>query len=307
MTQSAAVPLPEWGAKGLVEQFISECSAMEDLEPEDFTDEEKEKVDALRRGVLEKLGMDAPPKHNYLAHVFQRGALVRFLRGRNWKVKKSIKMLADAVQWYRDYPFLGTIQNYEAKFKTEDYIRQEAYFQKYFCQGFHGVDRRGAAVLYLRHGLLDLKGIVKHTSLEYYLEREVYGASYFWSHLYRESLLVNKWLLGRVFVCDLKGFSWSRIMGVLSIGRKLQPVMVDHFPEGALVIIVCNAPWYFASLWALVSPLLPARTREKVKVFRGSGYLEAISEYVSLDQVPQFLGGSSPLPWAYGEGGDLPK
>ena len=35
--------------------------------------------------------------------------------------------------------------------------------------------------------------------------------------------------------------------------------------------------------------------------------LDDLQEFVALDQIPRFLGGTSPREWPYGEGGDLPK
>ena len=266
MTKMEDAYLPGWGLKGDVQKWVDEMSCMEDLDPENFTDEEREKVKAVKGGVLEALGLDEEPS-DYRAFMFRKAGLVRFLRGRNGNTKKTIKMLVDCIKWMDEYGFIEKMREYEEKYDTPEYQEMEAKFKKYFCCGFHGKDKRGAACLYFRYGNLDLKGLVKQTSFEFYIQRELYGTGYFWSKLYNESLLQKKWLLGRFFVIDLKGFSWRRVMNILSVGRKLAPVMVDHFPEGASTIAVINAPWYFASIWAMVSPLLPARTREKKSMF----------------------------------------
>ena len=66
----------------------------------------------------------------------------------------------------------------------------------------------------------------------------------------------------------------------------------------------------FAWLWKFISPLLPARTRSKIKVFsagESKKFLRELEKHVALDQVPAFLGGGARDPWPYAEGGDVPK
>ena len=80
-------------------------------------------------------------------------------------------------------------------------------------------------------------------------------------------------------------------------------------PEQFSTMLICNAPWLFAQLYKLIAPLLPQRTREKIKIFSssdGAGFLKELEKHVALDQVPAFLGGVAKDPWPYAAGGDVP-
>ena len=56
-------------------------------------------------------------------------------------------------------------------------------------------------------------------------------------------------------------------------------------------MLIVNAPRLFSAAWALVSPLLPARTRAKVSVLSVSETAPALLQLVDAEELPEFLGG----------------
>ena len=56
-------------------------------------------------------------------------------------------------------------------------------------------------------------------------------------------------------------------------------------------VLIVNAPAVFSAAWALVSPLLPARTRAKVSILGASASAPALLDLIDATELPAFLGG----------------
>ena len=97
--EGGAAARPALTVPGQADAILARMETMEDLEPDNMTPDEAEKLPPLLAGVLEALGRDEIPQ-DWTRHLYVRGALLRFLRGRNGKVAAAIVMLTEAIQWY---------------------------------------------------------------------------------------------------------------------------------------------------------------------------------------------------------------
>ena len=96
--EGVAVARPALTVPGQADAILERMENMEDLEPDNITPDEAEKLTPLLAGVLEALGRNGIPK-DWTRHLYVRSALLRFLRGRNGKVAAAIVMLTEAIQW----------------------------------------------------------------------------------------------------------------------------------------------------------------------------------------------------------------
>ena len=64
-------------------------------------------------------------------------------------------------------------------------------------------------------------------------------------------------------VVDLKGLGMSFISNMKFV-KLISKIGPPHYPEITERVLVVRAPWIVKMAWAVVSPLLPKRTREKV-------------------------------------------
>ena len=72
----------------------------------------------------------------------------------------------------------------------------------------------------------------------------------------------------------------------------MQPARCTQWlSSGSLVQILINAPWVFKTIWMMMSPLLGARTQQKIQVFGESGFQERLRELIPPQHLPRFLGG----------------
>ena len=309
MATAHAWPFPAGTGVALVDNWVEHWVSMEDLVPEDATDEETTSIETLRARLLELRGLSAVPV-DWTRHFYLRGALLRFLRGREGEVEAAAKMVHECVEWYASFEFAGKAREYEASVLSGQHAGREAMFQRYLPVALYGKDRRGAGVLYIRWCKTDYAGLMREAGYEFYLKRELFRYGWFWWTLYHESLLARTWLMGRVIVADLAGASWRRAISSMGVNKRMGPVMLDHFPEGARAVFITNCPWYVASGYALFRPLLPARTQTKLRFFRdsdGDGMRKELGVLVELGQLPKWLGGGGePGPWTAGDGGEVP-
>mmetsp|Transcript_95487 Transcript_95487/g.154023 ORF Transcript_95487/g.154023 Transcript_95487/m.154023 type:complete len:126 (+) Transcript_95487:356-733(+) len=112
---------------------------------------------------------------------------------------------------------------------------------------------------------------------------------YLLDEIYRSSGI----LAGYVKTLDLAGvkmsqLSWVRKWQQSSVARKerLSCDVMECYPECFSKVAVVNWPSFFATIWKIIKPFVPARTVEK-----------ACTEIIEEAVLPVFLGGSWEGEW----------
>eukprot|EP00640_Fibrocapsa_japonica_P004030 CAMPEP_0113936166 /NCGR_PEP_ID=MMETSP1339-20121228/3134_1 /TAXON_ID=94617 /ORGANISM="Fibrocapsa japonica" /LENGTH=220 /DNA_ID=CAMNT_0000938535 /DNA_START=94 /DNA_END=756 /DNA_ORIENTATION=- /assembly_acc=CAM_ASM_000762 len=98
---------------------------------------------------------------------------------------------------------------------------------------------------------------------------------------------------GKLFtVMDMKGVGMRDLAGeAVEFIRTASGLISAHYVERSYKIFVLNAPWWFNMVWAIVSPIMHAKTRAKV-VVKGSDYKEALLEHIAPEDLPEYWGGT---------------
>ncbi|KAG0576007.1 hypothetical protein KC19_5G048100 [Ceratodon purpureus] len=168
--------------------------------------------------------------------------LVRYLRARNWNVKKAEKMLRDTLQW-------------RATYKPEDIrwedIAKEAETGKVFRVPI--LDKQGRSVLMMRPAKQNT------TSREGQIKQLVYSMENAISNL-PEGQEEMVWLV------DFK--NWSKNISI-KLAQESAYVLQRHYPERLGVGILLNPPHIFEAFWQVGFGHKFARTMICI-----SGYLE---------------------------------
>ncbi|EFJ05991.1 hypothetical protein SELMODRAFT_111930 [Selaginella moellendorffii] len=195
-------------------------------------EEEQAKVDSLRSA----LGSLTDKSQRYCTDA----CLKRYLRARNWNLKKAEKMLKDSLKW-------------RATFKPESIrwedIAIESETGKVYRANF--VDNYGRAILIMRparQNTKDQNGQIRQ--LVYCLENAVLNLP-----PDQEQMV---WLI------DFHGWSVSNSVP-LSAARETANVLQNHYPERLGVAILYNPPRIFEAFWAVIKPFLDPKTYKKVK------------------------------------------
>lgn len=212
----------------------------------------------------------------------QRSTLIRFIRGYATEEKPTeaaIERMTKALEWRRSYG--------AAKYRTTA-LDNEQMFREIWPVGVHGVSKDGRPVYYERLGQIDPPTLEANFDTEAVMKHHVKVME---KVLYLKEKLIQmdrRMIYKHVVVIDLTGFGWKH-MGKKFYGPVKEMMHVDqhYYPEMLNRMIICNAPFYFKGLWAVVKPWVHPLTRARIKM--GTKYLR---EYIDDDQIPQFLGGS---------------
>jgi hypothetical protein len=154
---------------------------------------------------------------------------------------------------------------------------------------YHKRTRQGHIVYYEAPGVIDIKVLEK---LQLNVE------DLFWHYLYLSEFLWKEIETSEstqvLTVVDMKGVSVSDVASngkVLEYIRRISDCSRDHYPGRSFMIFMINVPKWFSFVWKhVLSPLLDAKTRARTHIY-GSDYLQALTEFIPLPDIPEAYGG----------------
>ncbi|EGB12581.1 hypothetical protein AURANDRAFT_12165, partial [Aureococcus anophagefferens] len=208
--------------------------------------------------------------------------LVRFLRARDGDVAKAEAMLLAHGAWRAS----SNIDALVAKPRGAE----DAFLEAWWPDGvLRGGDRSGLPVQLLRLGASDIPGI----------EREV-GRDAFVAHCAKLNEACFATLRGLSadrgtletscsIIMDMRGLGARHVRGVPAFGAMMK-VCEPNYPERLKHVFIVRAPWIFASLYALVKPLLNETTASKVAIL-GDDFATTLLKYIPKETLPVDLGG----------------
>ncbi|XP_038899982.1 phosphatidylinositol transfer protein 3-like isoform X2 [Benincasa hispida] len=196
-------------------------------------------------------------------------SILRYLRARNWNVKKATKMLKATLKWRSEY-------------KPEeiqwDEVAHEAETGKVYCANYN--DRHGRTVLVMRpcrQNSKTVKGQIRY--LVYCMENAILNLP-----PDQESMI---WLI------DFKDFDMSNIS--LKATKETAHVLQEHYPERLGLAILYNPPKFFEPFWMVAKPFLETKTTNKVKFVYSDDVnsKRIIEDLFDMDQLESAFGGNN--------------
>ncbi|KAJ8762677.1 hypothetical protein K2173_011157 [Erythroxylum novogranatense] len=194
-------------------------------------------------------------------------SISRYLRARNWNVKKATKMLKDTLKWRAEYK--------PEEIRWEE-IAHEAETGKIYRSNYF--DKHERSVLVMRpscQNTKSTKGQIRY--LVYCMENAVLNLP-----PDQEQMV---WLI------DFHGFNLSNIS--LKVTRETAHVLQDHYPERLGVAILYNAPKFFEPFWLAAKAFLDPKTYNKVKfVYSGeANTMKIMEDLFDIDELDCAFGG----------------
>ncbi|KGN54617.1 phosphatidylinositol transfer protein 3 isoform X1 [Cucumis sativus] len=196
-------------------------------------------------------------------------SILRYLRARNWNVKKATKMLKATLKWRSEY-------------KPEeiqwDEVAHEAETGKVYCADCK--DRHGRTVIVMRpcrQNSKTVKGQIRY--LVYCMENAILNLP-----SNQESMI---WLV------DFKDFDMSNIS--LKATKETAHILQEHYPERLGLAILYNAPKFFEPFWMVAKPFLETKTANKVKFVYSDDVnsKRIIEDLFDMDQLESAFGGNN--------------
>uniref|UniRef100_A0A914XH98 CRAL-TRIO domain-containing protein n=1 Tax=Plectus sambesii TaxID=2011161 RepID=A0A914XH98_9BILA len=92
-----------------------------------------------------------------------------------------------------------------------------------------------------------------------------------------------------VYIMDLGNLKYDKRLLTLMTGplKLISQFMADHYVELIKYFVIINAPSFIFNLWRIIRPLLPERTKNKVRIL-GDNWREEILEYADPSALPDF-------------------
>lgn len=253
-------------------------TSVDDAQLQKLIAEEAQKVEQMRV----ELGMSYPEddKNNQKKYKLQLDFL-RFLRARKMVVADAAAMYKAAEEWIDK----ENLRNILAK--PDPLMRC---FQSITPHRNHGVDYHGNPVYYERTGMVVVANLLKHMSEEDVVLRHLRYLFYSMDRMAVSSKTHGKNVTKVVMIHDLAHLKFTVETAGVRIFKKTVSCDQNYFPERLHKAFIINAPLSFRGAWAVVKPLLDAKTSKKIEIL-GSNYHEALLDVIPPSQLPAHYGG----------------
>ncbi|KAK7286619.1 hypothetical protein RJT34_21741 [Clitoria ternatea] len=202
-------------------------------------------------------------------------SVLRYLRARNYNVKKAAKMLKGTIKWRLEYK--------PEKIQWED-VAQEAKIGRIYRADY--LDKQGRMVFVIRPAVQSTSTSAEQIKyLVYCLENAIMNTS-----PTQEQMV---WLI------DFHG--WSKSCMSLKVTRETAQILQAHYPERLGVAIFYNPPKVFESFWTMVKPFLELKTYKKaVFVYTDNPRSRMIMEEMfDMDKLESYFGGKNAVGFNY--------
>lgn len=206
----------------------------------------------------------------------------RWLRARNYDLKKAEKMLRNDVAWRKEWNADNILE-----WDPPEVLK------KYYPGGYFGEDKQGFPIWIDVLGYIDLKGMYFSATKKDIIRYKIYYAEYLFKHLLPEQSKKHGRRIERCsMIFDMEGIGlkhlWKPAVDLLT---ELLSIMENHYPETLGTCYAVNAPKLFPVMWNIAKPFLEEETKKKIKIL-GKKYKEQILEYIDPNQLPVHWGGN---------------
>eukprot|EP01083_Nonionella_stella_P111801 328235_1 len=214
--------------------------------------------------------------------------------------KETYERIDHYLKRFNDYKF-DTILN-------EPMENEEAMFKAWKLYTY-GYDKQGHPVLYDEIGSAVIQEVEDTFKNDIELLRKYrYRFHRRMANCKRiQSDKLNTTLFKHSFVMDLQGFSRYHFgSNYRTIVREVIGDEQNVFPETLYVLFLINAPWAFRFIWKILGTFIDPITYQKIKVLGYDNYLEEMTKYIDIDQIPPKFKGKGKIPIKLGHCSDLP-
>jgi len=249
-----------------ISEMKEESSVFEEDEDKNMTEEEKEKIDALRQEIMEHF------KERVGEEMLETTNMKRYLRSCSWDGPESFTMFKSSVQLIKEFPqYVGS---------PSSCVLAQSSNLVWLAHQPHS---SGSRILYLRLGQWNPSTLPL---------KDLYSLTF--NLLLLASLETKTQLAGVIIVVDLTGFGFKHIrsLGIQEI-RCLGNFLSGGFPLWFPNIHFVNNPRLFNTLYTLLKGFLSDRVKECIK-FHGYNTAELVTD-LPMDTLYSEVGGTHTL------------
>jgi len=291
---------------------FSRLSTTDDQDVEELAREAQE-LEELKSAELEKARdlrerFPAEAADPRVARWFEDNDILRYIRARQ-ELDDAEALLRKAVSWRKDQEGAWNVPLTNGSFgslygKYSDNVDEApdwwAFLHQYTHATIYGEDNFGAPITYVHFGAFDLQGCSREVGTERITQYMVYLNDYFIDcarDAYRENRedtdTQNKLdaVHGGIVILDMEGLAWRHKGDIGIFGAPGEVTKFLH-PERQRRSFIVRAPRIFSICWRLISPMIDARAREKMRILSSGESLDPLIEEIGEALLPTCLGGS---------------
>lgn len=222
--------------------------------------------------------------------------LLRFLRARDFDMKKAIKMFQDFIDFRKK-------KNYDRIKKME---KDEEFIREKYVRGYYHTDKIGRPIFVERVGFSKVNELLDTMSKD---EVEDYFVQLYERLLFIQFPICSKIAGKRIDKCfgimDLKKVHMIKMFNskFRLFLKNVTNVSQNYYPELLGKLFIVNAGYFFKGVWNVVSVMLDDYTKDKIVICSGSGKKE-IAKFVEKENLPDYFHGTckdplyiEPGPW----------
>ncbi|CAG7785370.1 unnamed protein product [Allacma fusca] len=246
--------------------------------PRVLSPEEINEVKELKQRVQDLIPHLRDEYHKHDVH------FVRYVRARDHNVEKAAEMFRKTINWR----LANDVDHCLDKILPTN-------FNLDYPLHYTGRDKDGDVVGVLRVGKFDLR---KNLDAGYRKEFMIYGMQSFdFGTNVTKSISTNDdYRFQTNIIADMDGFQFGQFLSKEAIELSLDIVRMleSNYPECLKSMVIVNAPKIFEILWALIRPLLTARSISKISIYGSNKekWKVKLRDEIDPDSLPSEYGGA---------------
>eukprot|EP00057_Strongylocentrotus_purpuratus_P006694 XP_011661168.1 PREDICTED: SEC14-like protein 2 [Strongylocentrotus purpuratus] len=208
--------------------------------------------------------------------------LLRFLKARNFNLKKSESMFRKNVLWREE----NKISQLYSEYKEPEVL------QKYKPGGKLGNAKDGRPVFLDPIGNVDFKGLLHSVTVSDATKFYIKTLESLQRDVISQTEKLKRQIVGVYYIVDMEHLGHHHLWkpGVQFTTSVIQQCE-QQYPELLHKVIVVRAPRMFPLAYSIVKPFLNEQTRKKVVVFKDDFESELLS-IIDADLLPKYWGGN---------------
>ncbi len=113
------------------------------------------------------------------------------------------------------------------------------------------------------------------------------------SRIQKDGIVINK----TINIVDLSNVGLRKFWNLRSLLQTASTMATAHYPETIERIFIVGAPYFFPTIWNIVTRWFDPATTRKIFVLSASEATKKLTEFVELENLPKRFGGA--LDWTF--------
>jgi len=275
--------------------YPDDIAAEWDILRRSISENELEGLEQLRQALED---CDVHPACSSQPFSQQPQTLLRFLRARDGNVPKAARMFRDMLNWRQEFQVEEKVAQWNKEMEMQS-TQRAVLVARYGADVELCVDRYGIPVRLIRLSVCDAGGAAREFGKETCLVDTVAKLEHTHRELRRAMFRHEKLIRGQVQIIDAGDYGkhgvpqWAaRMWASFQHGPELYRVLDLNYPETVRTVFFVRTGPVTNSIWRLALPLIPPRTKKKLKLFGQQAKdwnADLLKELPHEPEVPRFL------------------